>query len=215
MPASGTLSPSTPVSGLCWMHPTGSAQFFRRAPSESPRTTSHLRSSCRARAAFRKDAEARRSPSRWQSSPAESETLRTPHGADYSKRVGTLGPRKDRRMTQTAFILTQPGSTIVTQADVNMLLTILAGGWRKSSEIAADYRWSERYPGISKDNSERRIRAIAAASNGQILSYPSSPGYRVTSEASSEEIRTALAKIRHQAREMFDRATQIETTATR
>ncbi len=57
--------------------------------------------------------------------------------------------------------------------------------------------------------SERFIRALANASKGRVLSYPGSPGYRITIEASAEEREAAVAKFRHQATEMGERANAI------
>lgn len=55
---------------------------------------------------------------------------------------------------------------------------------------------------------DRTIRAIAAASGGHILS--GQQGYRLTVDATPEEVRHAAAWLRHQARQMLERAAQIE-----
>lgn len=56
---------------------------------------------------------------------------------------------------------------------------------------------------------DRFIRLLANAAGGRVLSYPGSPGYRLTGEASAEERECAVAKLRHQAREMGERASAI------
>ena len=56
---------------------------------------------------------------------------------------------------------------------------------------------------------ERFIRLLANAAGGSVLSYPGSPGSRLTAEASAEERERAVAKLRHQAREMGERASAI------
>lgn len=62
----------------------------------------------------------------------------------------------------------------------------------------------------SLENLKRRIRAIANASEGRILSYPGSKGYKLTKQATLEEIATAKNKLMHQAGEMQARALQID-----
>ena len=56
--------------------------------------------------------------------------------------------------------------------------------------------------------SDRKLRAMAAASNGRIIS--GQKGYCLTSEATLEEVRHASFWLRSQAHEMTRRALQID-----
>lgn len=94
----------------------------------------------------------------------------------------------------------------VPQLDVDLLLSVLSGnGWLKANQIAEQIfvrkglHWQERY-----------IRAVAHASKGSVISYPGSPGYKITTEATIKEIQAASACLRHQANEMTRRATEID-----
>jgi hypothetical protein len=62
----------------------------------------------------------------------------------------------------------------------------------------------------ASESDKRKVRAIANASDGRILSYPGSKGYKLTREATVEEIQNATAKLRHQAGEMHQRALEID-----
>jgi hypothetical protein len=104
-----------------------------------------------------------------------------------------------------------PKGPTVTSADIALLLNILAAGaWLKAAELRADPRFIARFGELNPEAADRRIRAIASASDGQIISYPGSPGYKLTLAATIEEIQRATAKLRHQASEMDARALQID-----
>ncbi len=80
--------------------------------------------------------------------------------------------------------------------EVEQLCGLLQGnGWMPGSLIRHTLPWSER-----------KVRAVANAANGRVMSFPGSPGYRLTVEASSEERDEAVAKLLHQSGEMIDRA---------
>jgi len=99
----------------------------------------------------------------------------------------------------------------VSSEDVALLIRVLRGNdWMKISEVAATAEFQHRFEGLKPANFERRIRAIANRSEGFVLSYPGSPGYRLTVEAKIEEIQTATAKLRHQAGQMIQRAVEID-----
>ena len=99
----------------------------------------------------------------------------------------------------------------VTPEDVALLMRVLRGNdWMKVSDVAATAEFQHRFEGLKPANFERRIRAIANRSEGFVLSYPGSPGYRLTVEAKIEEIQTATAKLRHQAGRMIQRALEID-----
>lgn len=101
-----------------------------------------------------------------------------------------------------------PAAPKITGEEIRLLCDILAGrGWLTAAQICS-------HPEVvvdsrSIENAKRRIRAIANASGGQILSYPGSPGYRLTKEATIAEIQTAINKLQHQAKEMLQRAHEI------
>lgn len=89
---------------------------------------------------------------------------------------------------------------VVTHDAVAELRGLLRGrGWVTAAELRGlRPKWSERF-----------IRLLANASFGRVLSWPGSPGYRLTIEASAEEREEAVAKLRHQALEMGERASAI------
>lgn len=99
----------------------------------------------------------------------------------------------------------------ISSEDVALLIRVLAGhDWMSAAEVVSTDEFQGRFWGLKKANAERRIRAIANSSDGHVLSYPGSPGYRLTIEAKIEEIQTAVSKLRHQARQMTERALQID-----
>jgi hypothetical protein len=114
--------------------------------------------------------------------------------------------------TQTEFSLDNAkAAPEIASEEIGLLLNVLRGrDWLKAAEIAADFRFVEYFGPVTTSYAERRVRAIASASGGQVLSYPGSPGYRLTMEATIEEIQTATAKLRHQAGEMDRRALEID-----
>jgi len=91
----------------------------------------------------------------------------------------------------------------VNDQDIHRLLTLLADrDWLTASAISAlasfaGHAWSDR-----------KIRAIANASAGQIISGQN--GYKLTRHATLEEIRRASTWLRHQADEMRQRAIDID-----
>lgn len=82
--------------------------------------------------------------------------------------------------------------------DAELLCKNLAGrGWMKAQEIIAEFpMWKDRY-----------IRRIAAESEGRILSGQN--GYKLTIEATPEEVLHATNWMRSQAREMIRRSIRI------
>ena len=92
-----------------------------------------------------------------------------------------------------------------------MLLDVLTGaGWLTAEQVALKPSFLAHYEGRDQAYVERRIRAIANRTDGAVISYPGSPGYRLTLEATIEEIQAATAALRHQAGEMSKRALQID-----
>lgn len=98
-----------------------------------------------------------------------------------------------------------------------MCLVLEGAGWLTAEHVALvlapdpDLELDPSTNSIQpSESAKRRIRAIANASEGRILSYPGSKGYRLTKEATVEEIATATAKLRHQANEMLQRALEID-----
>ena len=92
--------------------------------------------------------------------------------------------------------------------DVEFLCAVLHGaGWQTADAIACRPAWQSFF---HRGGADRRIRSIGSACKGRILSYPGSPGYRLTSEATIEEIQTATNKLRHQANEMTRRAMEVD-----
>lgn len=82
--------------------------------------------------------------------------------------------------------------------EVGRLIRLLDGrGWLTASQISQ-----------ATDLSDRKIRSIAAATP-KILSYPGSPGYRLTRQATADERDRAVNTLRSQAKQMDRRALEI------
>lgn len=85
--------------------------------------------------------------------------------------------------------------------DVDRLIRWLSGrGWIKQKMIQE---------ALGPDFHERRCRDLANASEGQILSWPGSPGYCLTRESTPDDRDKAISKLRSQADHMTRRAIQI------
>lgn len=86
----------------------------------------------------------------------------------------------------------------VTPEEISALVAVIRDrGWLTASEITRTICWPDR-----------KIRAVANASEGQIISGQS--GYKLTNQATIEEIEHAANWLRHQASEMTHRALQID-----
>lgn len=96
-------------------------------------------------------------------------------------------------------LLPPPAATDL-ERRVARLIGILAGrDWMTAARIRAlEPAWDDR-----------DIREIASASGGVVMSWPGSPGYRLTTEGSADERERAIAKLRHQALAMGARANAI------
>ncbi len=94
------------------------------------------------------------------------------------------------------------GGRVVSPEDVERLVKILteAEGWLTAREIAAR---------IGPPANERSIRAAANAACPQVISYPGSPGYRLMSACTIEEINHSIAAFQSQGTEMLKRANLI------
>lgn len=83
-------------------------------------------------------------------------------------------------------------------AEVDLLIQALAGrGWMNAKQLSREL-------GLS----DRAIRAAAHASDGQVIS--GQKGYKLTREATIEEVQHAAGWLRHQAKEMSQRAIEID-----
>ncbi|MBV9657192.1 MAG: hypothetical protein JO295_03685 [Verrucomicrobia bacterium] len=89
----------------------------------------------------------------------------------------------------------------VTSDDLARLLALLSGrGWLRAAQIHA----------LDPSLDDRRLRAIAEASDGAIVSYPGSPGFRVFDDASEAEISHAIEALRSQGKRMIARSLALE-----
>jgi hypothetical protein len=87
--------------------------------------------------------------------------------------------------------------------DVVVLHSALRGrGWITADAVNSLTGWSER-----------KVRQVAQDSQGTVLG--GQLGYRMTSEASSEEVAHVVRFLRSQAVKMLDRARDIESASTR
>lgn len=98
----------------------------------------------------------------------------------------------------------EEASRAVSPEAVEVLLCGLADGrWHSAEQLA---QWMSFGAG---DNAKRHVRALAAASDGRVLSYPGSPGYKLTMLSTPEDM-NPLARTRHQAKQMIARTIEIE-----
>jgi len=86
---------------------------------------------------------------------------------------------------------------LVMEGDVETLMRTLRGkGWLHAATIEDLLSWSER-----------KIRAVANASEGQVLS--GQHGYKLTIECTPEELKAGTQWLRSQARAMIGRSLRI------
>lgn len=89
-----------------------------------------------------------------------------------------------------------------TPVSLDRFLAVLSGrGWIKSAAIC------EVEPRLTP----RSIRALAERAGGEIISCPAK-GYRLTREATADEVRHALADLHSRARKLLDR--EVRTSQT-
>lgn len=104
-------------------------------------------------------------------------------------------------MTQPS--LFQSKATRVSDADVVWMIAVLCGyGWVQARQLKFD----RAYVGVRR-MPDRRLRAIAAASHGRIISGQC--GYCLIEEATVDEANHAAAWLEHQAAAMNKRALEI------
>lgn len=107
-------------------------------------------------------------------------------------------------LTELGFTIEPPatGGRVVSAEDVERLVKVLkeAGVWLTAREIAAR---------IGPPANERSIRAAANAACPAVISYPGSPGYRLMSACTVEEINHSIAAFQSQGTEMLKRANLI------
>jgi hypothetical protein len=104
-----------------------------------------------------------------------------------------------------------PKAPLVSDQEVHLLIKVLSGrDWMRARQIAATPEFIDRFERSKLSNIERKIRAIANKTDGFVISYPGSPGYKLTLECTIGEIQIATAALRHQAGEMTARALKID-----
>ena len=92
----------------------------------------------------------------------------------------------------------------VSDREIAWMLAVLDGcGWVKAWQLKFD----SLYQG-SRSVSDRTLRAIAAASQGRIIS--GQKGYARTDQASVEDVNHAAAWLQHQGEAMIRRAKEIQ-----
>ena len=90
------------------------------------------------------------------------------------------------------------------EADVDRLIGLLSGkGWMTGRTLTMHLGWTER-----------RLRNAASLSDGLVLSWPGSQGYRLTQEAPGFERVHGIKALTAQAAEMIRRANAIQGVAS-
>lgn len=88
----------------------------------------------------------------------------------------------------------------VSSRDVLQFCAQLHGkGWQTSTQL-----------GATTEKAKRRLRQIAELSNGAIVSYPGSPGYKLFDECEPDDFRHGRYATRAQIRKMFEKWRKIE-----
>lgn len=96
----------------------------------------------------------------------------------------------------------------VSAEDVDALCRVLRGRpWTSAGTIAVRVR--DILPRVIW--TDRKIRAIAEASDAAVVSFPGSPGYALFDEATEAEISHAIEAIRSQGKRMIARSQALET----
>lgn len=88
------------------------------------------------------------------------------------------------------------------------MIEILSGaGWLSAKEICSRMGWAP------SEANRRIVRSMAEESGGRVIS--GQEGYKLTAEATSEEIHHAAAWLKAQAKKMLARASEIEEAYAR
>lgn len=92
----------------------------------------------------------------------------------------------------------------VTTEDVERLVCVLrtATGWLTAAALA------QALFGKESEQAKRRVRAIASAAGAGVVSYPGSPGYRLWTACTADEVQACFAAYRSQIDEMERRRDQ-------
>ena len=99
----------------------------------------------------------------------------------------------------------------VSDEEVRTLCAVLrCKGWLRAAEIADDLAHESNDPARRLHWSDRKIRAIAEASDGAVVSYPGSPGYKLFDEASEAEIAHAIQAMCSQGKRMIERSLALD-----
>ena len=107
-------------------------------------------------------------------------------------------------MTEAQLTLLPEKAPKIGAEDVALLVEVLCGaGWLTASQVIAGI-----YEGHGLKWTDRKVRAAANGSKGQVIS--GQDGYKLTKEASMEEIAHAASWLRHQANQMIERAVEID-----
>ena len=99
----------------------------------------------------------------------------------------------------------------VSGEDVARLIAFLDGlGWVTAAHLVGTHDWNDAH---GRSWTDRDLRAIAAASQGRIIS--GQRGYSLTTSASVEDVNHAIAWLRSQSRSMSTRANEIQQVLNR
>lgn len=81
----------------------------------------------------------------------------------------------------------------ISEGEIVTMMNALHGkGWQKSGQL-----------GAKTPDEKRRLRAISEASNGRIVSWPGSPGYKLFDECTAEDFLRGDNATRSAARKML------------
>jgi hypothetical protein len=99
---------------------------------------------------------------------------------------------------------------MVPVGEIEQVCRVLKGmGWVKASKIITDLLPSW-LAGSSLENCKRKIRACAEESEGRIMSWPGSPGYKLATDATAEELAHWKNATRSQVDKMLHKLDQID-----
>lgn len=90
-------------------------------------------------------------------------------------------------MDYSAEIEAAPSATVGEVQAIVRILQAEGGKWMKASAIARKLGWKQ------DENRKRKVRAIARAARPGIVSYPSSPGYKLLADCTLDEINIAVS----------------------
>jgi hypothetical protein len=102
-------------------------------------------------------------------------------------------------MTSQLNLIRLPALRVSSREVLQFCARLQGKGWQTSTQL-----------GAKTEREKRHLRLIAELSDGAIVSYPGSPGYKLFDECEPEDFRHGRYATRAQIRKMFEKWRKIE-----